>query len=149
MAPLPVILLAAVIGQSGPFTAPAGQAGDCWIAPLQLSLFELAETGRIAEAVVRDHCLRRVDADAALQPFRAVVVAQTRLADAMLLGERLSFGLDVVMIPGRVGSPDSLYVVPAVDLPQSWQMALDRAINPLVLTGSAVIMAAVIIGMLL
>lgn len=136
------LILTALISQ--PLQAPAAPS-ECWVNPLQVSLGELAQMGAIVDQVVKDHCGRRLDADAARHLHGGYIVAKTRFATLRLFGEELKLGIDVVGRPGAPGSLDSLYAVPAADLPKEWEEAIDTATYPVLIVGTAAIFTKVII----
>lgn len=137
-----LLLMASIVGQ--PLQAPASPS-DCWVNPLQVSLGELARFGEIMDRVVTHHCARQLDADAARHLHGSYVVAQHRFATLRLFGEELKLGIDVVGQPGAHGSLDSLYAVPAADLPKKWEEAIDTATYPVLLVTGAAIVTQVVI----
>jgi hypothetical protein len=115
------------------------------VQPLQVSLAEVALMGQVMREYVDGHCARSVRNDYPRGPGGVYAVAQTRLGSFGLFGERLSFGFDVVVRPGSQGAPDDMYAVPAFDLPEKWERAIDTATYPaLAVAGTAVITAIII-----
>ena len=129
----------------GAFAPPGSHNDDCWVAPLQVSLSELAMINQISDEYVSNHCARFLRGSFERYPGRAMTVAETRIADFELFGERLSFGFDVVVRPGGIGRNDTIYTAPALDLPDSWERAIDKATYPaLAIAGTAVITAIIV-----
>ena len=129
----------------GAFTPPTSFGRECWVAPLQVSVSELAMMGQISDEYVSNHCSRWLQGSFDRFPGRAITVAETRIANFTLFGERLSFGFDVIVRPGALGHNDTSYVIPKFDLPDSWERAMDKATYPaLAIAGTAVITAIIV-----
>lgn len=144
-----MLLLATVLVAAtspSPLAPPPGM-DECWVAPLQVNLSEMAMMGRIAEEVTRNHCSRDVQPDFYGRfPGRSFTVARNRFIQFRLFGQTLTAGLDVVVVPGT--NLDSMYATPAVDLPESWQRAIDYATYPALAVGAATITTVVLMRLL-
>ncbi len=143
----PVILIPAalLVAQPAPSPFAVPTAAECWVEPLSVSLGELAMMNRIADQFVRSHCQRWVKGDFGHFGPRPMAIASTRLGHIGLFGEQLSFGFDVVVRPGALGAHDDLYATPVIDLPDTWERAIDRATYPaLAIAGTAVITAIIL-----
>jgi hypothetical protein len=139
------LTFAQVSPPSGAFSPPASFGRECWVQPLQLSVSELAMTGQIADEYVSNHCARFMKGNFPRFPGRATSIAQTRIARFELFGERLSFGFDVVVVPGALGHNDTIYTAPVLDLPESWDRVIDTATYPaLAIAGTAIITTIIV-----
>jgi hypothetical protein len=147
---LPVVVLAFILAPAQPLpggaSSPTTDFGrECWVQPLEVSLAELALMGQVTREYVDGHCARLLHNDFPRAPGGTYAVARTRLGTFGLFGERLAFGFDVVVRPGVPGAPDNIYAVPAIDLPEKWQQAIDSATYPaLAVAGTAVITAIIL-----
>lgn len=126
---------------------PAPQRRGCWVDPLELTLVDVALMGRIAKQVAESHCYRRRDADAMRHMRHPYTVGRMRFASFTLFGRRLHIGLDVVVNPSEFGN-DTMFAAPALDLPEEWELAIDRATYPVLILGSAALLTAVVVNLL-
>lgn len=138
-------LLFFIHGAPPALAPPAEPTADtgCWYAPLELRLVDYLRTGDIVERVRRRHCLRRGDQRLELPRRGPFVVGKTRFGRFTLFGQQLGYGLDVVVRPTREG--DLMYATPALDLPEPWLLAIDKATYPVLVVGGAVVLTTVIL----
>ena len=137
-------LALAVLG--GPFDAPVPPTDtSCWTAPLQLSFAESLKTAEVAQKVAATHCARAPALTGVPTSLASFTVARTRIGKLRLAGQDLPVGFNVVVRPVGPGRPDSIYMVPAVDLPPEWTEAIDLATYPALAVGGAVVLTSVLL----
>ena len=130
-------------------TAPAYAADDCLGGPLTLRMTDYLRMGNVMDTWASQGCSRLVG-NAERPPFFGnYVIGTTRIGRFNLFGEQLGWGVNVVTRPGtRIGEPDQMYAVPALDLPEPWQRAIDKATVPALAVGGAVVLTSVLLGIL-
>ncbi len=133
---------------ANPLAAPEGAQTGCWVEPLKLSLPELAAMGRLEQQLAQSYCLRQPGASFVRHLNRYITVGQTRFGTFNLFGEKLGFGLDVVVNPGVLGHPDVAYAIPSFDLPPAWDRALNTMTYPVLIVGGTAMMTYVIVSLL-
>jgi hypothetical protein len=129
-----------------PATSPTDPppASPCWVEPLELEAHEMLMVGRVASEVAKNHCLERSGAEYQRHFVRSRAVARTHLTRFRLFGEELGLDLEASVKPGGT-QPDFFYVAPALDLPESWDRAIDAASTPILVVGSAALITTVIL----
>ncbi len=127
------------------FAAPE----DCLTQPLELRASDYLTMGRVAETWTAQSCQRFIGNAERAPYFGNQVIGRTRFGRFSLFGQQLGWGVNVVTRPGtRIGEPDQMFAAPALDLPPSWQQAIDKATVPVLAVGGAVVLTSVLLGVL-
>ena len=122
---------------------------DCLTGPLELRASDYLTMGQVAQTWATESCQRFIGNAERPPYFGNQVIGKTRFGRFSLFGQQLGWGLNVVTRPGtRIGEPDLMYAAPAIDLPESWQRAIDRATVPVIAVGGAVVLTSVLLGVL-
>lgn len=118
---------------------------DCWLEPMDLSVTQLLASGSINSYVSKRYCLRRLSgSELRFHPGKRTI-GRTHLGSLTLFDEQFGYGLQVMMAPGQNGAPDFIYTAPYLDLPDSWDRAIDTVTYPVVIIGGAAIFTTVLI----
>lgn len=155
------VLLAAPAEPEAPPAVPQGCATETY----ELHLSDYLRFGDVVARAQR-HCATMNLPDAPGFPGRSYIIGRTELMRFRLLGEEFGLNLNLVNQPrgalgtgqgfdaGQFGANrgsfgnDQLFVAPALDLPDSWDRAIDRAAGPAALVGGVALTTAVILGLL-
>jgi len=154
------LVLSLVLGLEAPSPAllPAAGGDECWTQPLQLTLPELAGMGGIANQLRRNHCLQKEGGGFARYIDRPMTVGKTRFGKVWIFGQPVGFGVDVFYRPslfagdGRLRAdflerPEELYPMPALDLPEPWMLAVEKATYPVLAVGGVAIFSYVLFSL--